>query len=184
MSSPDPYRNVRFILEIEGMVVAGFSTCRIPKNTTDVIEYREGHESRGVRKLAGLNRYGRLVLETGVTDSTELFEWYLAVQQGKMDHARRAVAIVLLDLEGNTAARWELKKAWPATYQAPRLDATGEDVAIETLEIVCEGLKRVTDMGETEGDDASDGGYLQDDYTLDDGEGTRGHETDVDDRPA
>ncbi|WP_336002346.1 phage tail protein [Halorientalis halophila] len=139
-----PYRNVRFLLELDGIAKAGFSHCRLPENRTDVVEYREGTDPPTVRKLAGLNRYGRLVLRSGVTDdSVELFEWRRAVEQGQVDEARRVAAIVLLDREGNAGARWELEHTWPVAYQAPRLDARGEDVAIETLELACEGFKRV-----------------------------------------
>ncbi len=138
-----PYRNIRFLLEIDGVAKAGFTECCQPKSSTDVIEYREGNEPPTVRQLAGLNRYGRVVLRSGVTDdSIELFEWRTLVEAGKVDNARRPAAIVLLDREGETGARWELRNVWPATYQAPRLDATGEDVAIETLELVCEGFER------------------------------------------
>lgn len=170
-----PFRNMRFVLEIEGIAMAGFATCRIPESTNDVIRYREGNDPPKVRKLAGLNRYGPLVLESGVTrDSIMLFEWYKLVEQGKLQAARRDVAIVLRDLEGGVAARWELKWAWPATYQAPRLDATGEDVAIEKLEIVCERLERgsgsTSDTAETEDGNTSNRGEGGGDDTLDDGE--------------
>jgi phage tail-like protein len=169
-----PYRNIRFMLEIGGIVKAGFSTCRIPKNRTEVIRYREGNDPPSVRKLAGLNRYGRLVLESGVTDSLELYEWYQKVQQGNVDAARRAAAIIIHDMEGNVAARWQLEGAWPASYQAPRLDATGEDVAIETLEIVCEDLER-SDIGsndsaaeaEAEQEDMAEDGGTEDGRTFD-----------------
>jgi phage tail-like protein len=139
-----PYRNIRFLLEIDGIARAGFAECRQPESGTDVIEYREGTDPPTVRQLAGLNRYRRVVLRTGVTDdSIELFEWRKLVEQGKVDDARRPAAVVLLDREGETGARWELRNVWPATYRAPRLDATGEDVAIESLELVCEGFERV-----------------------------------------
>lgn len=139
-----PYRNVRFLLEIDEVAKAGFAECRQPTSSTDVVEYREGTDPPTARKLAGLNRYGRVCLRSGVTeDSIELYEWRKQVEQGKVDEARRTAAIVLLDTEGNPGARWELRNVWPATYQAPRLDATGEDVAIESLELVCEGFERV-----------------------------------------
>lgn len=139
-----PYRNIRFLLEIDEVAKAGFATCRQPESHTDVIEYREGTDPPTVRKLGGLNRYGRVVLRSGVTDdSRELFEWRQLVEHGTVDEARRTAAVVLLDREGNAGARWELTDAWPATYQAPRLDATGEDVAVESLELVCEGFERV-----------------------------------------
>jgi phage tail-like protein len=144
-----PLRVARFLLEIDGVATAGFSHCRLPSASTAVVEYREGNEAPTPRKLAGLNGYGPLVLRTGITDdSVELAEWRRLVETGRVDEARRAIAVVLLDAEGATAARWEFRNAWPARYGGPRLDANRSAVAIETLEIVSEGFERVGVGGE------------------------------------
>ncbi len=138
-----PYRQTRFLLEIDGIAQAGFSRCRIPANGTDVIEYREGNDPPTPRKLWNLNEHGRLVLTTGVTDdSIALYEWRQLVEQGKADEARRPIAVVVLDEEGSPGPRWEFRNAWPAVYEAPDLDATGNEVAVERLEIVHEGMER------------------------------------------
>jgi len=139
----DPYRNSRFLLEIDGITQAGFSDVTIPDISTDPIEYREGNEDTTVRKLPGLTKYGNLTLKWGITDSLELFEWRKLVTQGKMGDARKNIAVILMDEEGNAAARWEFKEAWPTKYDAPDLSAKGNDIAIETLEIVHEGMDRV-----------------------------------------
>lgn len=140
----DPYRQMRFILEIEGIVKAGFSHCRLPNASSGVITYREGNEPPTPRKLPGLNEYGPLILETGITDSSiELFEWRTLVEQGKMDEARRAAALVLLDATGHPAARWAMREAWPSRYEGPQLSATADEVAIERLVIVNEGFGRI-----------------------------------------
>ncbi|MFC7173376.1 phage tail protein [Haloplanus litoreus] len=99
-----------------------------------------------------MNGYGPLVLRSGVTDDgVELAEWRHLVEVGAVDEARRAIAVVLLDEEAATAARWEFRNAWPARYEGPRLDANRSAVAIETLEIVSEGFERVDVGGETDG---------------------------------
>ncbi len=139
-----PYRNHRFLLEIDGINQASFSQATIPETTTEPIEYREGTDVPTMRKLAGLVSYGNLTLQRGATpDSTALFEWRKLVHQGKLDEARRTVAVVLLDEEGEAGARWEFSGAWPSQYDAPDLDATGNEVAIESLEIAHEGMERV-----------------------------------------
>ena len=140
----DPYRQMRFMLEIDGIVKAGFSHCRVPTASSGVITYREGNEPPTPRKLPGLNEYGPLILETGITDSSiELFEWRTLVEQGKMDEARRPAAVVLLDATGYPAARWTFREAWPSQYQGPRLSAVADEVAIERLVIVNEGFGRI-----------------------------------------
>jgi phage tail-like protein len=138
-----PYRNTRFLLEIDGIAIAGFSSCTIPENSTEVTEYREGTDPPTVRKLWSLNDYGTLTLKSGTTeDSIALYEWRKAVEQGQVDDARRNIAVVVLDEAGNPGPRWEFKRAWPTQYDAPDLDATGNEVAIEALEIAHEGMER------------------------------------------
>ncbi|ELZ63465.1 phage tail protein [Haloferax sp. Atlit-10N] len=156
----DPYRQLRFVLEIEGLVTAGFSRCDLPSATSAVVEYREGADQPTPRKLPGLNEYGPLVLEVGVTDrSLELSEWRTLVEQGKMTEARRDAAVVLLDATGNPAARWVFREAWPSRYDAPRLDAMTSEVAVERLVVVHEGFARVAvETGDDEDDTESDGG--------------------------
>jgi phage tail-like protein len=140
----DPYRNFRFLVEIEGIAQAGFSEATVPDSTQDPIEYREGNELPTVRKLPGLIKYGNVTLKWGMTDSLDLYNWRKLVEDGKTKDARRNVAIVLLDEEGSAAGRWELNDAWPSKYDAPDLNAKGTDIGIETLEIVHEGMKRVS----------------------------------------
>jgi phage tail-like protein len=138
----DPYRNFRFLLEIDSIVQAGFSECTIPDTTSDVIDYREGNEQPSARKLPGLTKWGNITLKWGATDSLDLYNWRKLVEQGKMKAARRKVTVILQDEEGNNAARWEFVDAWPSKYDAPDVTAKGNDVAVETLEIVHEGMSR------------------------------------------
>jgi len=147
-----PLRVARFLLEIDGIAKAGFSRCRIPDSSTAVVEYREGNDQPTPRKLAGSTEYGSLELRYGVTtDAAELYEWRHLVEQGAVDEARRSIAVVLLDEEGQPAARWELRNAWPTRYAAPTLDAGRSAVAIETLEVACEGVRRIETGSETDG---------------------------------
>ncbi|MCK5056188.1 MAG: phage tail protein [Candidatus Aminicenantes bacterium] len=140
----DPYRNCRFLLEIDGITQAGFSEATIPDTSQDPIEYREGNEPPTVRKIPGLIKYGNLTLKWGITDSMDLYEWRKQVEQGQMGDARRNIAVIILDEEGNNKARWEFGEAWPTKYDAPDLNAKGTDIAIETLEIAHEGMQRVS----------------------------------------
>jgi phage tail-like protein len=74
----------------------------------------------------------------------ELYNWRKLVEQGKMSDARRNIAIIVLDEEGNAKSRWEFVEAWPTKYDAPDLNATGNEIAIENLEIAHEGMNRIS----------------------------------------
>jgi phage tail-like protein len=138
----DPYKNHRFLVEIDGITQAGFREVTIPNSSQDPIEYREGNEPPTVRKQPGLIKYSNITLKWGISDSQDLYKWRKQVEEGKTKDARKNVAIVLLNEEGETAARWECSAAWPTKYEAPALNATGNEIAIETVEIAHEGVKR------------------------------------------
>ena len=71
----DPYKNFRFLVEIDGIVQAGFSEATIPDSSQDPIEYREGNEPPTVRKIPGIIKYGNVTLKWGITDSLDLYNW-------------------------------------------------------------------------------------------------------------
>jgi phage tail-like protein len=141
MPRVDPYKNFRFLVEIEGITQAGFSECSGFGSEVEVIEYREGGEPTSVRKLPGRVRYPNITLKWGVTDSRELYDWHRAVLQGQIQ--RKRGAIVLLDDSGAPKVRWVFSNAWPSKWDGPDLCAKGNDVAIETLVITCEGIELV-----------------------------------------
>jgi phage tail-like protein len=139
MARDDPYKNFNFLVEIDGINVAAFCEVSGLVSTTEVIEYRNGSDRvNTVRKLPGLTKYENIVLRRGVTKDNQLWLWRRAIEQGTPD--RRSGTIVLLDDERNPVKRWHFTEGWPAKFDGPDLNAKGNDVAIETLEIAHEGL--------------------------------------------
>jgi phage tail-like protein len=136
----DPLRNFRFRLEIGGINEAHFSEVTGFDITTDAIDYREGDDPTHVRKLPGLTKYGNVTLKRGITDSMDLYNWYKDVVAGKIKRA--TVAIVVQNEAGQDAARFEIAEAWPSKYDPMDLNAKGNDVSIETLELTNEGVVR------------------------------------------
>src|SRR5262245_19031792 len=53
MARTDPYKNYRFLVEIDGIIQAGFTECTGFVSAIEVIEYREGGDPATVRKLPG-----------------------------------------------------------------------------------------------------------------------------------
>ena len=138
-SRQDPYKRFNFLVQIEGINSAGFTEVVGLGTSVDVIDYREGGD-RTIRKLPGLRKFGNVTLKRGVTKSSELQDWHRNVLQGQID--RRNVAIILLDDGGQEVVRWILSDAWPLKWEGPSLDALSSEVAIEALELCCEGLER------------------------------------------
>ena len=137
----DPYKNFRFLVEIDGIVQAGFSECSGFGSNLEVIEYREGGENITVRKLPGKVSYPDITLKWGVTDSMELYQWHLAAVNGEIQ--RKNGSVILQDDRGQAKSRWNFLNAWPSKYDGPDFNAKGNDVAIDTLTVSCEKVERV-----------------------------------------
>ncbi len=136
----DQYKNFRFLVEIDGIVQAGFSDCTGFGSTVEVIDYREGGEAATVRKLPGKVSYPDIVLKWGVTDSRELYDWHLAAVNGQIE--RKNGSIILLDDTGQEKVRWNFFAAWPSKWDGPDFSAKGNDVAIDTLTVSCERVEQ------------------------------------------
>jgi len=135
----DPFRSFNFAVEIDGLARAGFRECSGLDASQDPIEYREGTEGLTARKLPGLNKFSNITLKWGMTDDTELWDWRKKAMTGKVE--RKNGSIVLLDDTGAEKMRWNFREAWPTKWTGPSFNATGNEVAIETLEIAHEGLE-------------------------------------------
>jgi len=140
MARVDPYKNFRFLVEIDGVVQAGFSDCSGFGSNVEVVEYREGGDAATVRKLPGKTSYPDLTLKWGITDSRELYDWHLAAVNGQIQ--RKNGSIILQDDTGNEKLRWNFFSAWPSKWDGPDFSAKGNDVAIDTLTVSCERVER------------------------------------------
>jgi phage tail-like protein len=141
MARQDPYLNYNFLVEIDGIVRAGFSEVSGLDATIDVVEYREGGENTTPRKLPGQTNYSNITLRWGMTGDTSLYDWHRTTVQGNIE--RRSGSIIVLNRLGEEVARWNFYQAWPTRYKAPDLNATGSESAVEEVELVHEGVERV-----------------------------------------
>ena len=137
----NPYGNYNFSVDIGASVgEIGFAEVEIPAAEIDVIEYREGNDlPTAVRKLPGRVRYGNVVLRRGIDGELALWEWFKATRDGQLE--RRQVTITLLDEQRNAVQQWRLRNAWPTKYDASDLNAKGNEVVIELLELAVEGIE-------------------------------------------
>lgn len=140
MARVDPYRNFRFLVEIDGIVQAGFSECSGFGSNVEVIEYREGGDATTVRKLPGKVSYPDITLKWGTTDSRELYDWHLAAVNGQIQ--RKNGSIILQDDGGQEKVRWNFFNAWPSKWDGPDFNAKGNDVSVDSLTVSCERVER------------------------------------------
>jgi phage tail-like protein len=137
----DPYLSFNFLVEIEGMLVGGFTEVTGLQVEVEVEDYREGGLNTYIHKLAGPARYpSNLVFKHGLTDATVLWDWHQEVVQGNI--RRKNGSIVLLDSAGEEKWRWNFAEAYPVRWSGPDLRASTAEVTVETLELVHRGLTK------------------------------------------
>src|SRR5918996_1702369 len=88
----------------------------------------DGITRAGFRECSGLD----------TSNDAQLWEWRQKAMDGAVE--RKNGSIVLMDETGAEKLRWNFREAWPTKWTGPSLNATGSEVAIETLELAHEGL--------------------------------------------
>ena len=53
-------------------------------------------------------------------------------------------SIVMFSQDHTEVARWNFSKGWPSKISGPSVKADGNDIGVEELTIVHEGIKRIT----------------------------------------
>jgi phage tail-like protein len=107
---------------------------------SEEIKYRHGDSPEfSVIKMPGMKKVGNVTMKKGTFKSDNKFwDWF---SQIKMNTIKRLpVTISLLDEAGKPTMVWTLTNAWPTKITGTDLKAEGNEVAIETIEIVHEGL--------------------------------------------
>jgi len=136
----DPYRVFRFRVDIEGVPVAAFSEATGLTAEGDPVEYREGTDKElHVRKLTGLRKYSNISLKRGKTEGDKtMWDWFNNIANGIDD--RRDGTITLMNESGTDVMRWHFEAAWINKIENPSLNATGNEVAMESVELCHEKL--------------------------------------------
>jgi phage tail-like protein len=135
----DPFRTFNFRLEIDNTEVAAFSEVSGLTSTGEAVDYRTGVDiPLTARKLIGLRSFGPITLKRGMVTDNTLWEWYGNIATGAND--RRNGSVILQNEQHTDVLRWNFENAWPNKIEGPMLKASGNEVAIESIELVVEDI--------------------------------------------
>lgn len=135
----DPFRSFNFRVEIDGLTVAAFSEVSGLDGDRDSVDYREGTDPvNHVRKLPCLSKYTNLVFKRGYVQDDSLWQWYQQIANG--ENIRRNGSVILMKEDHTDVMRWNFENAWINKIKGPMLKASGNEVAIEEMELVHEML--------------------------------------------
>lgn len=138
----DPFGAFNFWVEIEGLVVGGFTEVSGLQVEVETMALREGGLNGYVHQLAGPARYPQnLTLKRGLTTNDSFWPWCQDVFNGTIK--RRNSTIYLFDQNGASVMAWNIVEAYPVRWSGPDLRAQGSEVAFETVELAHRGIAKV-----------------------------------------
>jgi phage tail-like protein len=130
-----------FGVEIEGIQTARFFRCEGLEAETYVYEVEEGGRNAGTLKFFGRTRFPNLVLDHGVCDNNELFEWYKTTVMDEEKVERKNGSVVMFNSNGDEIKRWNFFRALPCRWVGPQLGTEVRGIAFERIEIAHEGFQ-------------------------------------------
>lgn len=127
-----------------------FSECSGLEATMEPEAIKEGGRNYGPAQRVGPVSFAEVALKRGLTSNWDLWKWFYKVAAGAYAY-RLDVEIMILgpgDLELNQPRlKWKLARCLPTKFKAPDLDASSDQIAIEELHLVHEGLTLIEPGG-------------------------------------
>ena len=127
----DPLQSFMFRVSISGLPTGiGFQKVGGLNREYSVVEYLENMYDHA-HKLAGREKVGEITFERGMYADNALQTVYETIVNDTS--SRHDVTIEICDRVGNVRRKFELAECWFSKYEVGDLDATSDDVIIETL---------------------------------------------------
>jgi phage tail-like protein len=143
--SAEPFTAFAFAVELrlpgsdQPLCEAAFCACDGLELRREIIRARDGAEPTNVRLLPGAESFGDVILRRGMTSSFDLWDWWERVRRGEAARATCDIVVLSPDLK-QEHVRFRLHRCLPVKLTGPALSAAGNDIAIESLELACEGI--------------------------------------------
>lgn len=136
------YPMPKFHFQVEwGGSKIGFTEVSGLDFETEMIEYRHGASPEYSKtRQPGLVKLSNVTFKRGYfSGDNEYYDWYK--NNVMFDNpVRRDITISLLNEEHAPSVVWKLKNAWITKLQSTDLKADGNEIAIESIEVVHEGM--------------------------------------------
>ncbi|MEJ2043821.1 MAG: phage tail protein [Reinekea sp.] len=135
--------------------VTGFEASMSPKTM------KEGGRNWGEIQLAGTTNFPAIVFKRGMTDIDDLYQWF-DVTSRQANYAFRMTGVIevydqpFVDQQDvKPRLTWQVSRAMATRFKATDLSATSNQIAIEELHLVHEGLTLKRQTKANSGDSSS-----------------------------
>lgn len=131
-SSEDPLQKFKFRVTIPGIPSQiGFQKVSGLSKEVNVVEYDES-AFEYTHKLPGKTKFSEVTMERGMFADSSMLDQMKVIQNPDY---RTTMIVQLMDRFGNVQRTWKLAEAWISKWEGSDLDATSDDVAIETITV-------------------------------------------------
>lgn len=112
-------------------------------HSVDVIEYRHGMSKGQVYKMPGITNLEDVTLKKGVFKTDlHLYEWFNTSNMQTAE--RRDITISLLDEASEPVMTWQVTNCFVKGFTGPDLNASSNEMAVESVELAHEGITIVS----------------------------------------
>jgi phage tail-like protein len=129
-----------FAVEVGGVVVGGFSEVSGLSSEIKLESYEEGGVNSFVHQFPKNTTYPNLVFTRGLVHTDLFFTWYQATSEGLIQQLNGT--ILLLNSQRLPVLWWTFKKAYPVKWEGPSLKAQSDEIAVERIELVHQGISK------------------------------------------
>jgi len=144
-ATTDPLVGFSYGIDVAGTIAGYFTKAEGLGSSTSVVDHKVVDESGRdlVKKIPGRLEWGDITLSRGITANMDFWTWRKQVEDGKVNEARKNGSIMMYDQNLAEVARWDFVNGWPSKLDGPSLSSEGNEVSLESLTIVHEGIVRV-----------------------------------------
>jgi phage tail-like protein len=140
-SYPLPVYNYRVTV---GGATLGFSEVSGLNVEHEPVTYKHGLSFvLGDKIIPGMPKQITLTMKRGITKAENgsiLVDWFQETYANPLRNSKQDIQIDLCDETGNAVIRWKVLGALPVKLDAPTFDASSNEVAVETLELVAHSI--------------------------------------------
>src|ERR1041385_2165693 len=129
----------RFTVSIDGFGSLGsWTKCEGLAVEDEVFEHQEGGCNVYIPRPPGRRKYPNVKLTRPLDKESQTVVKWVTGMGSKVE--RHSAEIAVLDANGDVVCRWNLTGVCPIKWTGPTLDAAGNQIANETLELAHNGF--------------------------------------------
>ncbi|MGA1870251.1 MAG: phage tail protein [bacterium] len=137
-----PLPTFHYRVEIDGMDPVAFSEISGLSIQREKITYKDGLSCiQGAKHMPGMTSDVKLTMKKGIIKGdSKLYNWINSIRITTVE--KKNITVSLMDEKGEApVVTWKIKNAFPLKMDAPSFNATSNEVAIESLELMADDVK-------------------------------------------